>query len=137
MRGILGMEVYTITCLKVGFWIRRCPTWYLSSFLLIHLVLPSFLLLWAVQAKGEDIIQGMKNDYENHHTHHFNIARLPILCWLLCSLLTTQLPDILPPNGGRYELQALHSDYGSIVPYYTAKEHLSENTTRACANRLN
>ncbi len=39
-----------------------------------------------------------------HCEHHFSIARLTFPFWQLCSLHhVTQLPDILPPCGGRYK----------------------------------
>ncbi len=56
---------------------------------------------------------------------------LHITC-LYPPLYTTQLPDILPPNKGRYELPALHLDFKSIVPHFAVRVCRGENDIRAC-----
>ncbi len=60
----------------------------------------------------------VKNAFQKHlpHCAHcFGITRLPLPFQQLWLLHTTQLPDILPPNEGNYELQVLHLELFHIA----------------------
>ncbi len=90
------------------------------------------VIVGSVEFTDSSIRRSISKGSSASHKYCFSITSIPFLFQLLCLLRETQLPNILPPDGGRYELQVLHLDYGSIIPYLALRACWIENAVGVC-----